>query len=86
MNCNLEKVIDNIDHICQLAGNSSCMLVLALTWMALLAKNNLPMILRRSLILQKIPGLLKKRGYADDEYQQHDARKLVEVSPESMEQ
>ena len=22
MNCDLEKVIDNIDHICQLAGNA----------------------------------------------------------------
>ena len=40
MNCNFEKVIDNIDHICQLAGNT-LHVGIGSDWMALLVKNNL---------------------------------------------
>jgi len=64
MNCGLEKVIDNIDHICQLAGNTDHVAI-GSDLDGAFGKEQCPYDIETIADLQKIPGLLKKRGYAD---------------------
>ena len=63
MDCNLEKVIDHMDHICQLAGNAF-ILELAPIWMGHLEKNKVPTTSKRLRIFRNLPELLSKRGYS----------------------
>jgi membrane dipeptidase len=62
MNCSLEKMIDHTDHICQLAGNS-LHAGIGTDLDGAFGKEQSPYDLETSADLQKIPGLLQKRGY-----------------------
>jgi membrane dipeptidase len=62
MNCNLEVLIDHMDHICQLAGNS-LHIGIGSDLDGGYGKEQSPYDLETIADLQKIPTLLKKRGY-----------------------
>lgn len=64
MKCNMEKVIDHIDHICQLAGN--CLHVgIGSDLDGAFGKEQSPYDLDTIADLQKLPLLLNKRGYSE---------------------
>ncbi len=64
MNCNLDKVIDHLDHICQLAGN--CLHVgIGSDLDGAFGREQCPYDLKTITDLQKLDHLLKARGYAD---------------------
>ncbi len=63
MNCNLDKVIDHMDHICQLAGN--CLHIgIGSDLDGGYGKEQCPYDIDTIADLQKIPLLLGKRGYS----------------------
>jgi membrane dipeptidase len=64
MNCNIEKVIDHIDHICQLAGNTFHVGI-GSDLDGAFGKEQCPHDLETIGDLQTIPSLLRKRGYSD---------------------
>lgn len=64
MNCDLEKLIDHFDHICQLAGNA-LHIGIGSDLDGAFGKEQSPYDLETITDLQKIPLLLKKRGYSD---------------------
>ncbi len=66
MNCDLEKVIDNIDHICQLSGNTHHVAI-GSDLDGAFGKEQCPYDLESIADLQKIPLLLKKRDYSDED-------------------
>ncbi len=66
MNCGLEKVIDHIDHICQLAGNAEHVAI-GSDLDGAFGKEQCPFDLETIADLQKIPALLMKRGYSSEE-------------------
>jgi membrane dipeptidase len=66
MNCDLEKVIDNIDHICELAGNS-LHAGLGSDLDGAFGKEQSPHDLETIEDLNKIPSLLTKRGYTNND-------------------
>ena len=64
MKCNMEKVVDHIDHICQLAGN--CLHVgIGSDLDGAYGKEQCPYDLETIADLQNIPSLLRKRGYSE---------------------
>jgi membrane dipeptidase len=63
MNCNLDKMVDHLDHICQLAGNTLHVGV-GSDLDGAFGNEQSPYDLETIADLQKIPALLKKRGYA----------------------
>ena len=64
MNCNMEKVIDHIDHICQLAGN--CLHVgVGSDLDGAFGKEQCPYDLDTIADLQHVTSLLGKRGYSE---------------------
>lgn len=66
MNCNMEKVIDHIDHICQLAGN--CLHVgIGSDLDGAYGKEQCPYDLETIADLQNISTLLRQRGYSDSD-------------------
>ena len=62
-NCNLEVIIDHMDHICQLAGNA-LHIGIGSDLDGGYGKEQSPYDLETIADLQKIPGLLSKRGYS----------------------
>ncbi|HEY1872732.1 MAG TPA: membrane dipeptidase, partial [Chitinophagaceae bacterium] len=66
MNCGLEKVIDNIDHICQLAGNTNHVAI-GTDLDGAFGKEQCPYDLETIADLQKIPALLNKRNYSAED-------------------
>jgi len=62
LNCDLAKVIDNIDHICQLSGNVNHVAI-GSDLDGAFGKEQSPYDLETIADLQKIPSLLKERGY-----------------------
>lgn len=62
MNCNLEKLIDHYDHICQLAGNS-LHIGIGSDLDGAFGKEQSPYDIETIADLQRIPDLLSKRGY-----------------------
>ena len=66
MNCTLEKSIDHIDHICQLAGNS-LHVAIGSDLDGGFGKEQCPADIDTIADLQKFPQLLKKRGYTDSD-------------------
>lgn len=66
MNCGLQKVIDNIDHICQLAGNS-LHVGIGSDLDGGYGKEQSPYDLDTIADLQKIPELFRQRGYNDQD-------------------
>lgn len=63
MNCNLEVMIEHIDHICQLAGNT-LHVGIGSDLDGAFGKEQCPYDLETIADLQKIPTLFKKRGYS----------------------
>ena len=64
MACTIEKVIDHIDHICQIAGNTSHVGI-GSDLDGGFGREQCPYDLETIADLQKIPDLLKKRGYTE---------------------
>lgn len=64
MNCNLEKVIDNMDHICQLAGNA-LHIGIGSDLDGAYGKEQCPYDVETIADLEKISSLLGKRGYSE---------------------
>jgi membrane dipeptidase len=62
MNCNLEVLIDHLDHICQLAGNA-LHIGIGSDLDGAFGKEQSPHDIETIADLQKIPALLTKRGY-----------------------
>ncbi|RFS22069.1 peptidase M19 [Chitinophaga silvatica] len=63
MNCNLEKVIDHMDHICQIAGNT-LHIGLGTDLDGAFGKEQCPYDLETIADLQLMPALFEKRGYS----------------------
>ena len=66
MNCNLEKVIDHMDHICQVAGNANH-IGIGSDLDGAFGKEQSPYDIETIADLQKIPTLLSQRGYTQQE-------------------
>ena len=66
MNCNLEVMIDHIDHICQVAGNA-LHVGMGTDLDGAFGREQCPYDLETIADLQKIPALLSKRGYAQQD-------------------
>jgi membrane dipeptidase len=66
MDCNLEKLIDHMDHICQLAGNARH-IAIGSDLDGAFGKEQSPYDIDTIADLQKIPALLTKRGYASED-------------------
>ena len=64
MDCGLEKMIDHLDHICQLAGNADH-IGIGSDLDGAFGKEQSPYDLETIADLNKVPSLLKKRGYSD---------------------
>ncbi len=64
MQCNLEKVIDNMDHICQLAGNA-LHVGIGSDLDGAFGKEQCPYDIETIEDLNKMPSLLLKRGYSN---------------------
>ena len=69
MNVGLQNVIDHIDHICQLAGNSNHVGI-GTDLDGAFGKEQSPKDLDTIADLQKLPLMLKKRGYSRPEIEQ----------------
>lgn len=65
LHCNLEKLIDHMDHICQVAGNS-LHVGIGSDLDGAFGKEQSPYDLETISDLQKIPVLLEKRGYNNE--------------------
>ena len=63
MQCNLEKMIDHLDHICQIAGNA-LHIGIGTDLDGAFGKEQCPYDLETIADLEKIPALLSKRGYS----------------------
>lgn len=63
MDCNLEKMIDHMDHICQIAGNANH-IGIGSDLDGAFGKEQCPYDLETIADLQTIPSLLSKRGYS----------------------
>jgi membrane dipeptidase len=72
MDCSLEKMIDHADHICQLAGNT-LHVGIGTDLDGAFGKEQCPYDIDTITDLQRVPGLLSKRGYthADIENMMH---------------
>ncbi|RZM27753.1 MAG: peptidase M19 [Pedobacter sp.] len=66
MNCNLDKMIDHIDHICQLAGNA-LHVGIGSDLDGAFGKEQCPNDLDTVADLQKIPDLFSRRGYLQED-------------------
>lgn len=64
MNCGLEVMIDHLDHICQIAGNA-LHIGIGSDLDGAFGREQCPYDLETIADLQKIPGMLKKKGYSD---------------------
>lgn len=66
MNCNLEVMIDHLDHICQIAGNA-LHIGIGSDLDGAFGKEQCPYDLETIADLQKIPDMLRKRGYSEED-------------------
>lgn len=66
MNCNLEVMIDHVDHICQIAGNA-LHVGIGSDLDGAFGREQCPYDLETIADLQKIPALLQKRGYTQED-------------------
>lgn len=66
MNCNLEVMIDHLDHICQIAGNT-LHIGIGTDLDGAFGKEQCPYDLETIADLQKVPAMLKKRGYTQED-------------------
>jgi membrane dipeptidase len=66
MNCNIEKLLDHVDHICQIAGNT-LHVGIGSDLDGAFGKEQSPYDLETIADLQIIPTLLEKRGYSEED-------------------
>lgn len=66
MNCNMEIMVNNIDHICQLAGNADYAAI-GSDLDGAFGTEQCPYDLKTIADLQKIPAMLQSRGYSDED-------------------
>jgi len=66
MGCNLEKMIDHMDHICQIAGNS-LHVGIGTDLDGAFGKEQCPYDLETIADMQQLPALLAKRGYSAED-------------------
>lgn len=66
MGCNLETIVDHMDHICQIAGNS-LHIGIGSDLDGAFGTEQSPHDLDTISDLQKLPSVLKKRGYSEDD-------------------
>ena len=66
MDCGLEKLIDHMDHICQIAGNSQH-IAIGSDLDGAFGKEQSPYDIETIADLQKLPELLAKRGYTPED-------------------
>ncbi len=66
MNCTLDKLIDHMDHICQLAGNANH-IGIGSDLDGAFGKEQSPADIETIADLQNLPALLSKRGYKKEE-------------------
>ena len=66
MNCNLEKIIDHFDHICQLAGNA-LHIGIGTDLDGAFGREQCPYDLETIADLKKLPSLFYKRGYSKED-------------------
>ncbi len=66
MQCGLDKLIDHMDHICQIAGNA-LHIGIGSDLDGAFGKEQCPYDLETIADLQKIPSLLQKRGYSPED-------------------
>lgn len=64
MNCNLEVLVDHLDHICQLAGNADH-IGIGTDLDGAFGREQSPYDLETIADLQTVPNLLRKRGYTE---------------------
>jgi membrane dipeptidase len=68
MNCNLEGAVNHIDHICQIAGNTNNVAI-GSDLDGAYGTEQCPYDVETIADLQKIPGILRQRGYTDSDIQ-----------------
>ena len=79
----LDRVLDHVDHICQIAGNARhCMIGSDLD--GAFGREQCPSDVETIADLAKIPALLRKRGYIERRRAQHHARQLRQVPAEGL--
>jgi len=66
MNCNLEVMVDHIDHICQIAGNT-LHVGMGTDLDGAFGREQCPYDLETIADLQNVPALLAKRGYTSSD-------------------
>ncbi len=66
MQCNLEKIIDHFDHICQIAGNS-LHIGIGSDLDGAFGREQCPYDLETIADLQTLPSLLVRRGYSSED-------------------
>lgn len=66
MNCTLDTLLDHMDHICQIAGNAHHVAI-GSDLDGAFGKEQSPADIETIADIQKIPGLLRKRGYSDSD-------------------
>jgi len=66
LNCNLEKIIDHMDHICQIAGNANH-IGIGSDLDGAFGREQCPYDLETIADLQSLPLILNKRGYSSKE-------------------
>ena len=66
MDCNLEKLMDHVDHICQIAGNT-LHVGIGSDLDGAFGKEQCPFDIETIADIQTIPSLLRKRGYAESD-------------------
>jgi membrane dipeptidase len=69
MDCNLEKMIDHMDHICQLAGNTNHVGI-GTDLDGAFGNEQCPHDLETIAELTKMPALLMQRGYTKNDCQE----------------
>jgi len=68
MDCDLEKVIDHMDHICQIAGNARH-IGIGTDLDGAYGREQSPYDLETIADIGRIPGMLAKRGYSKEDIQ-----------------
>jgi membrane dipeptidase len=64
MNCNLEVLVDHMDHICQIAGNANH-IAIGSDLDGAFGKEQSPYDIETIADLQKLPAILSRRGYSE---------------------
>lgn len=66
MDCNLEKILDHMDHICQLAGNAFH-IGIGTDLDGAYGREQSPYDLETIADISRLPGMLAKRGYSEED-------------------